>query len=363
MNAIRLSTALATILAAGVCSAQATYQGLNINFNALPQQAIALINAGINPKDFALRLKAGGTVVLDGMDTVISPTSPTQKSLAFLALDRLEFRHGARIVTNGNTLIVFVNTLASDNGQIIAYDNAQSKASQGIPASGVGGAGNPGSPGGNGGLVSFHVIQGIEGQLHVRVSGQSGGDGSSGNQGGQGPQGSHGADAQDGPGGWLIPGWCKSGGQDGGIGGQGFPGGSGGSGGPGGDGGIFELYNVGNDPIPSADYDFMSAGGTGGGNGAGGSGGPGGPGGSGGSGSAWCGGGHGGPTGPQGNAGYTIPLPAHAGLEGQAIVKALTLELIINAATSPSSPSVSPILKMNHTLILHAEPAVTKVKK
>lgn len=329
-------TLLCHIPLIGMC--QATYQGLSINFNALPVEAKLPIASGITPGDFALRLKAGGTVILDGMDTTIGAASPTSKGFAFLALDRLELRHGARIITNGNTLVIFVNTLVSDNGKILSFDTGMQKAMAGAPAVGLGGSGNPGTTGLAGGLVSIHIIQSLEGQLHVALSGQTGGDGSAGNQGQKGSPGSRGADGQDGPLGVAGIGWCKQGGQDGGPGGQGFAGGAGGSGGAGGDGGILELYNVGASPIPSSAYDFIANPGGGGSNGTGGPGGPGGDGGSGGSGTTYCGGGHGGSTGQTGNSGYTIPTPPSSGARGQLIVKAITLEQTVKNASGIVQP-------------------------
>jgi hypothetical protein len=146
--------------------------------------------------------------------------------------------------------------------------------------------------GASGGKVRLKALEILSGGLRVFFPGQNGGDGLAGVQGSPGQVGNRGANAVDGLG------FCKSGGQDGGIGEAGSKGGTGHPGGKGGDGGelVLEAIAAKNSSL----IDFQAPAGLGG---QGGSGEPGGPGGPGGSGSAFCGGGHGGSAGPAGPAG------------------------------------------------------------
>lgn len=331
-RAIQICIAIFVISFSDV-SYTAEYSGLPVKYEMLPKETVQLIPIEVTTDQFKARLKAGGTIVFDGNEFVLDPPDPTKKSTAFIAVDRLELKNGAKIITNGNRLVVLANTIASDNGQIVSFKDAEGTARAGAVASSApGSAGNPGSPGLSGGVVSLHVVQGVEGQLKVVLRGQFGGAGSAGKDGAQGPGGGKGADAQDGPGGWLTPGWCKSGGQPGGAGGKGYAGGAGGPGGPGGEGGYFELVNVGASPTPAAAYRFEAPGGKAGPHGQPGEGGPGGPGGGGGNGSTWCGGGPPGPPGPQGDRGTVPAEPSPDGVAGKDIVKNLDLEVAIRTS-------------------------------
>ncbi len=332
-------TLIAFILSALIVSfgmSAAEFSGLPVKYSMLPKEAVQPIPIEITTDQFKARLKAGGTIVFDGNEIILDPPDPTNKSTAFMAIDRLEHKNGAKIITNGNRLVLFANTIASENGQIVSFKDTNRTAAAGAPAnSAAGSSGNPGSPGLSGGLVSLHAIQGVEGRLTISLYGQNGGAGSEGVAGGQGPAGSRGADAQDGPGGWLTPGWCARGGQNGGQGGKGYAGGAAGAGGPGGEGGVFELINVGSSPLPAAAYKFEAPGGTGGPHGQPGGGGSGGPGGPGGNGSAWCKGGSGGPQGPPGDTGGVPSTPSPKGINGKDIVKNLDLEVVIRTSILP----------------------------
>jgi hypothetical protein len=88
----------------------AEYAGIPITVDALPNEAKDPVAPGITEAAFRMRLKAGGTVTLNGTELVLGPIDYGRNSLAFLAVDRLELRDGARIVTNGNSLVIFANT-------------------------------------------------------------------------------------------------------------------------------------------------------------------------------------------------------------------------------------------------------------
>ncbi len=237
---------------------------------------------------FAARLNNGGTVVLDGVDAVWGTPDFQNNTYTFMALDSLQLKNKARIITGGNTLVIFVNRLVSEDGEILAFSGSDRKAANGS------GPGASGKPGDGGGLVSIHVVQKVDGILHVDLTGEEGGDGQPGAGGGQGSKGIQGEDAD-----WDAIN-CKHGGGNGGKGGVGTKGGRGGDGGSGGQGGSLELINVGKTAIPSAAYTFNAPAPKAGIPAPGAPGGPGGPGGGGGNGGGPCGGGS---PGPQGDAG------------------------------------------------------------
>ncbi len=104
-------------------------------------------------------------------------------------------------------------------------------------------------------------------------------------------------------------------------------------GGSGGAGGYFELYNVGLNPIPAANYNCIVRGGGAGSNGIPGAGGDGGQGGDGGDGSHFCHGGSAGAQGPSGDQGGIPNVVPAAGLDGLIIVKNLTLIEMLNSSS------------------------------
>lgn len=306
----------------------ATYSGFDINEDQLPPSARARIDRAISKNDFAVRLKDGGEIVLDANTWVIGSPDFNKNTYAFIACDRFVLKNKAKIVTNGNTLVIFANEFHSENGTVLSFDGANVKAMPGAD-----GAGASGHPGDSGGLVSMHVINSFQGFLNVDLSGQHGGDGGSGLAGQSGLAGPKGHDAaQEGL-------WCKHSGQDGHPGGPGMPGGAGGNGGVGGHGGIFELYNIGPAPLSATVTAFAAKGGSVGKGGEGGPGGVGGPGGAGGNETKidlglgnhrTCDGGKTGPAGPNGAKGTDgLSNPATNGAEGQMISKNLDLELIL----------------------------------
>jgi len=218
-----------------------------------------------------------------------------------IACHTLRLQNGARIVTNGNALILQTAKLVfSGNSGIVSFAGDGKKATNGGP-------GGPGFPGEHGGRIVLSALLGMEGAVKIFLPGQDGGNGGQGLPGDPGSVGNRGADAVKG---FLD---CRSGGQDGGQGGQGGPGKTGGDGGRGGDGG--ELLVSGNllSNTRSA-ISFEAPGGLGGDGGQGGLGGAGGPGGQGGSGDGPCSGGHPGPQGLPGRPGDG----GHAGQNGRA---------------------------------------------
>ena len=224
-------------------------KGVSFPATAFAAEATAPLTVGMTADQFKARLANGGTISLDSGDYVYGQPSSDKSPVSFLALDALEMKNGARIVTGGTTLVIFVNHLVSEDGRISAFKDDTKKAAPGAP-------GTAGLPGG---LVSIHVIQNLTGILHVDLTGQDGGDGT---QGGPGTKGQDGVKGNSGVDDGVLG--CKSGGGNGTNGAQGGRGQRGYDGGVGGHGGTFELYNVGAAPIPSASYTFVAASGKGG---------------------------------------------------------------------------------------------------
>ncbi len=332
MQNAKLATYVFAAVALGgptsVCAAGRTeFTGFPIEYSTLPAETRAKIPVNESKEAFAVRLKSGGTIVLDGNTTTIGPIDFKNRTSAFIALDVLELRHGAKIITHGNVLTLFVNKIISEDGVIEAYDAQELKAAPGRNGSLPGAPGESGMPGNSGGVVAIHVIDGIEGILHVDLRGQEGGDGGLGAKGAPGAPGSKGEDAIDG----RFD--CRQHGRDGDRGDTGLIGGTGGAAGPGGQGGHLELVNVGPAPLPDADLAFQAIGGLPGRPGPGGQGGDGGPGGEGGHGSRSCDGGHGGPPGAQGPIGQN-GAESIKGADGDVLRKNLDIETIIAQASS-----------------------------
>jgi len=264
-------------------------KGNSVPFTAIRTEAVAPVPT-YNEDAFRLRLKNGGTVAFSQSDVVIGEPNFQQRSLQFMALDTLKLLKGARIVTGGNDLVIIANKIVSEDGYIVAFTDKTRRAKDGV------GTGAPGAPGVSGGTVTLIALDGIEGRLHIDLSGQVGGDGQQGAVGSTGTTGLKG----DQPVWTLIN--CNKDGGNGSPGGNGGKGGAGGAAGNGGHGGTFLLYNVGPTPIPSAYYDFVANAGQPGTPGPGGPGGEGGLGGVGGDGGGPC---HSGQQGQPGNQGPT----------------------------------------------------------
>lgn len=286
-----------------------------IQFNAIRSEARAPITFN-SERDLQLRLRNGGTVLISESDLVTGEPNFSKRGLQYMALDTLELNKGARIVTGGNDLIIIANKIISEDGAIIAFTKKTRKAASATSP------GNPGSPGVSGDTVMLIAINGIEGRLHVDLSGQDGGDGAKGITGQVGRHGDRGDQAV-----WTLLN-CNKGGGNGSDGGTGEKGGAGGAAGNGGNGGTFLLYNVGPAPIPAADWDYVKKGGTRGTPGKGGDGGPGGPGGQGASGGGPCRNGKPGHTGPRGQRGDS-GSKGFNGSEGTSLVKNMNLELVM----------------------------------
>lgn len=292
----------------------------------LPDEIKTPFPAGLTAESFHVRLKEGGSWTWSG-DVVFGKPDSESNQQIFLAVDELNFAPGARLITNGNIVTIFVNTLNAGNGKILAFRETDRSAQAGTPGSGAGERGRDGAVGDSGGAVSIHVVRRINGQLTVDLSGQDGG------QGGDGAVGPRGARGHDGARGKSTVFDCRAGGENGGDGGRGGAGGDAGDGGKGGDAGLLYLFNVGEHPTPEASYAFTSAGGAGGAAGSPGAGGPGGDGGRRGGGDGHCkGGDRDGDQGPQGPSGARgrdgqrgTPVPAP-------IVRNISLELALEKA-------------------------------
>jgi len=257
-----------------------TIYGQNITPSDLPAELTNPVQDG-SPNEESQELKKRNSLTLSGSTLTIG--APGEGRTLTIACNTLRLSNGAKIITNGNRLVlVSVNARFGENAGIVSFGPNTAKAA-------------PTSDGVDGGSVRIKVLHNVSGGLRVALPGQNGGDGTPGVPGAGGPQGNRGADAVNGPG------FCRSGGQDGGAGGPGGKGGSGLPGGRGGNGGelILEAMTANNAGV----IDFRAPAGQGGHGGPGGPGGSGGPGGQGGSGSTFCGGGHGGSAGPQGPLG------------------------------------------------------------
>jgi hypothetical protein len=335
---LKMTTIAAAIFATAMSGRAETIdvpKGTKVDFATVAKEAKKSLPSQMTVADFKARLKEGGTFSLGGGDLVLAPANFAKDTTFFLALDTLELKNGARIVTNGNTLVVFANKVVSEDGGIAAFRDDEHTAANG-------GLGEPGSPGVPGRLVSFHVIQQITGILHVDLTDQTGGKGGDGRQGIPGVMGVKGDPAIWDP--LPLPPFCncRRGGGGGSPGSAGGTGERGRDGGNGGSGGILELINVGATPIPAASYTFKADAGQPGGGGSGGPGGPGGEGGLGGDGGGCCGNGPRGAPGATGQPGGSgnsgsVPNP------GQAIVKNLDLEFIVKhiGPASPLDPKAS----------------------
>ena len=292
-----------------------TPTGMPLPVSAIANKVTEPLPAKMTAQNFQARLRAGGIVTLSGGDLTLGSPDYHNDHIVYMALDTLELKNGARIVTNGNTLVLFLNHLVSEDGSIVTFTTGNGTASGGGPGT----AGEPGVPGR---VAAVHVIQSVAGILHVDLSGQNGGPGGNGISGLTGQSGVKGDQSVSG----MVD--CSKGGGNGSPGAGGGVGGTGGDGGAGGAGGLLELYNVGATPIPAVSYTFIARPGSGGARGTGGPGGPGGKGGDGGDGSRFCNGGSPGPngaTGQNGPDGRPGPTPN----AGNAVVKNLDLEFIL----------------------------------
>jgi hypothetical protein len=206
-------------------------------------------------------LRNRGSLTLDSSTLTLGAIGAHVSIL--ISCHTLRLQNGARIVTNGNALMLQTAKLVfSGNSGIISYLPENKRATNGT----TGGAGFPGE---HGGRVLLSALLGLEGHLSIDLPGQDGGNGGQGLPGDGGAPGSRGTDAVKG---FLD---CRSGGQDGGQGGTGGPGKPGANGGRGGDGG--ELLLSGNLLSTRTTISFNAPGGLGGDGGQGGLGGPGGP--------------------------------------------------------------------------------------
>jgi hypothetical protein len=264
----------------------ATFGAQSIQVSDLPS-GIADPVSDDSPSEETKQLQQRSSLALNGTTLVIG--APGEGRTVTIGCNTLRMTNGARIITNGNRLVILcLKTLFGDNSGIMSF-------SPGMPKAGIGAVGL------GGGSVRIAAINSFSGDLRVSLVGQDGGDGAPGAQGNPGPAGERGANSVQG-----FPG-CSSGGQDGKPGGQGARGSNGGTGGAGGDGGELILEEKAAKNFKHVE--FRGAGGKGGNGGTPGPGGSGGPGGEGGSGGGSCGGGHGGIPGPAG-------LPGDSGTAG-----------------------------------------------
>lgn len=257
-----------------------TIPGQSMQVSDLPSDLLSPVDEG-SATELTRQLGQRRSLTLNGSTLTIG--APGQGRTVTIACNSLRMVNGARIITNGNHLVlVALNARFGENAGINSFSPQTVKA-------GTGGKGE------TGGKVRMNVVQSMSGALRVSLPGQNGGDGDVGAAGTGGVQGSRGANAVKG----VVD--CHSGGGDGGQGGPGGKGATGGTGGNGGDGG--EVVLQGAAAANRGLVDFEAPGGQAGLGGAGGPGGPGGPGGEGGSGDGPCSGGHGGATGVTGPRG------------------------------------------------------------
>jgi hypothetical protein len=262
----------------------------------------AYADCKINISDIKQAWADVSDVIINGT-LEVKRTDPKARSTVVFVANKLTMNDGARIVTNGNVVLIFVNEFVSfNNASIIAFETDSKKAADGAPQNGKVGViginglsglpGNPGSDGDSGGAVQIFAAQ-FSGPLNIDLSGQNGGSGSVGGSGADGLMGFKGEDPSWGPFG------CIHGGGGGGTGGSGGQGGIGGAAGRGGDGGIVSFFYVKSISVdPPNNPKLVVNGGLAGLPGNGGTGGAGGEGGLGGNGGGPCGGGPRGAHGP-----------------------------------------------------------------
>jgi len=328
----------------------AKFQNITLNAGMVPTEIVAPLTGPVTVDQFNLRLASGGTMELIDSIWEIGPADFLNHSIVFAALDKLILNGKSEIITNGNTLVLFVNQIMSQDAQIVSF-GTNTKAPSGADGNGTGNPGAPGQPGIGGGLVTFNIIQQLTGILHFNLFGQNGGDGGTGVAGTQGPGGSAGTPCQAGvclPGGWFPTPYpcCKHDGGQGGKGGTGSPGGHGGDGGTAGQGGMVILVNVGPNPLPTASYTFSAPAGVPGAGGHGGAGGAGGPGGPGGDGNTLC---HGGPSGPPGDAGRQGD-PGNTGsgnASGKILQQNTDIQAVVRTLNNSPRPGILSV-RMNH---------------
>ena len=325
---LRLALFITLVLARGVVPAFAgQISGFTVTPDQLPEEVTKPIPLGISQNDFKVRLAESGKWTFGG-DVLLAPApDPVLKKTYTFVFDKLEIKDGARIITNGNNLVLIVNRLDIGNGSIVAFQDKDKVSAAGSNGAGSGEPGQPGARGVSGGTVSIHVIQQVNGFIDVDLTGQIGGPG------GNGAKGSKGARGNDGSKGLSTLLDCRQGGGNGDDGRPGNPGGNAAPGGTGGDGGTLHIYTIGKDPLPVASYRFTGNGGAGGTKGLPGEGGDGGDGGQRGGGDGHCrGGDHDGGPGPRGRAGF-MASDGPSGTKSAAIVEALNLEALLKVVT------------------------------
>jgi hypothetical protein len=197
------------------------------------------------------RLNQGGELVFNDAELIVGVIDPKVNSQLFIAADTFELKN-SKIVTNGNSIIIFCRELIQDTSSTI----------EGIPTESR--KASIESQGDSGGEVHIFTTSKIHGKLNVDLSAQSGGDGENGRNGANGLPGSPGAD--------------KASGGNGGNAGNGQPGTNGGEGG---NGGVLKIHYIETAVQQDLDISFVSKAGTGGKAGQGGAGGIGGRGGKG----------------------------------------------------------------------------------
>jgi hypothetical protein len=267
--------------------AKASVFDKDLTFESLPPGIDMRILPGTSKAEVRAMLLRQPSIIIDGATLTITP--PKVGSSRSIAVNSLELRRGAKIVTNGINLEINALQISSDDGQIVSFDES----TRHVPDAAA--PGNSGRSGlGAGTLVLNAALRGKD-VLIVSLPGQDGQGGGTGLTGPGGAAGPRGDDAAD----HAFD--CGHGGGNGGAGSPGGKGGTGGNGGGGGNGG--RLILRGGLASQRAQVDFSAPGAKGGGVGGQGSGGPGGPGGEGGSGSKFCGGGHAGPRGADGPKG------------------------------------------------------------
>lgn len=308
-----------------------------IDQDAIPQEITAPFSTRLSNEAIQSRFRAGGKLRLNNTVLELKGGSHNDNTYTFLALSELEMIN-SKIVTNGNTLVVFCNSFLSKNSSIISFDEQNTKADDGTNAIERGHHGGNASPGDNGGNVAVHIFKKFDGLLDVNLLGQDGGEGGEGATGTQGLQGTTGRasetrtsyDGIEPPFNLIF--YCHRRAGNGGVGGNGGPGGNGGNGGDAGNGGLFQLYNVGSEPISNDFIKFEGNAGKAGKKGTGGDGGNGGSGGAGGAGGRVRGGCSAGKKGANGKKGMkgSDGINGTTGINGSEIREALSLDDLID---------------------------------
>ena len=174
----------------------ASYSGV-VTGEMIPVEVRQPFPPAITPDMLKIRLHEGGTIKFTAATHELVGGGFSDNTYTFLACDKFIMKN-SKIITNGNTLIIFCNVFSSEDSQIISFEGNDKKALRGPDGSGPSAHGEAGDPGDSGGLVSIHIIEKIEGHIFCNLAGQDGGDGGNAVDGAPGSRGGKGSASKSG---------------------------------------------------------------------------------------------------------------------------------------------------------------------